>query len=215
MNVILLGAPCAGKGTLAKSLEKQYGIFQLSTGEMFRELVEEKNHYGLRARDEYWGKGNLVPDKETTELVKIMLEKEEYKKGVIFDGFPRTILQAKNLEKLLTNLQVLFLDVSEENLILRAQNRRVCTDCKTTYSLLLDPQKEEAVCDFCSGELIKREDDCLIKDRIEVYKNQTEPLLGFYGEARVWKIDANKSPGEVLLQTQNLLSTNLKTLQNS
>lgn len=205
MNVLLLGAPCAGKGTLAKNLENHYGFSILSTGEMFRRLAEEKNLYGLKARDEYWGKGNLVPDEQTTELVQIMLAKEEYKEGVILDGFPRTIPQAESLEKMISDLQIFFLDVSEENLILRAKNRRICKDCKTVYSLLLDQLKTKDVCDLCSGKIIKRDDDKKIVERIRVYNTQTAPLLEFYG-TNIQRIDANQLPLEVFQQSQSFLT---------
>jgi adenylate kinase len=214
MNILLLGAPDAGKGTLAKSLQSYYSIAPLSTGDMFRQLAEEKNPEGLRARDEYWGRGHLVPDEQTTELVRIMLAKEVYKSGVILDGYPRTIPQAKSLEEMISDLKILHLDASEENLILRAKNRRVCKDCKTIYSLLLTQPKVENTCDSCSGVLIKRQDDEKIGERIEVYKKQTFPLLEFYGEGRVKRINADKSPEEVFSQAISYLSKNLKTVQN-
>jgi adenylate kinase len=204
MNLILLGAPNSGKGSLAKDLCSILSISQLSTGEMFRRLVRENNPEGIRARDEYWGRGNLVPDEQTIKLVELMLQKEEYKKGAIFDGFPRTIPQAERLDKLISDYSVLSLEASREILIERSKNRRFCEFCQRGYNLISIPPKVEGKCDVCPGSLIQRQDDLFIEERLVVYERQTKPLLEYY-KSKLFILDANKSMKEVTQQALSYL----------
>lgn len=194
-----MGAPNAGKGTLAQGLQIHFGIPHLSMGDVFKQLAKENNPEGIRARDEYWGKGNLVPDAKTTQLLRIILAKDDYRNGVILDGYPRTIYQAEQTENIFPNYEVLWLEADRNVLIERARNRRVCESCKRVYNLVSVRPKLEDKCDACSGRLIQREDDLLTEHRLEVYEKQTKPIFDYY-KNKLKIIDANKSPREILSQ---------------
>lgn len=186
MRLILLGPPGAGKGTQAANIVKEYSIPHISTGDIFRKNIKEGTDLGIKAK-EYMDKGLLVPDELVVAIVKDRLTEDDCKKGFLLDGFPRTINQADALDKELTDLgykldKVINIDVDKEELIERAVGRRVCKDCGATYHIKFNAPKVENTCDVCGGELIQRKDDTLetVSKRIEVYLEQTQPLIDYY-----------------------------------
>ena len=186
MIIIMLGAPGTGKGTVASLLAKELGIPQVSTGDIFRKNIKEKTELGKLA-ESYISKGNLVPDDVTIDLVKNRLKESDAKEGVILDGFPRTVRQAEELDKILQNNQsevdiVIKLVTPEEEIVERIENRRVCPECKAVYNLKLNPPSQEGICDKCGHELVQRKDDNVdtIKSRIKTYIDVTSPLIEYY-----------------------------------
>ena len=183
MIIIMLGAPGTGKGTVASLLAKELGIPQVSTGDIFRKNIKEKTELGKLA-ESYISKGNLVPDDVTIDLVKNRLKESDAKEGVILDGFPRTVRQAEELDKILQNNQsevdiVINLVTPEEEIVERIENRRVCPECKAVYNLKLNPPSQEGICNKCGHELVQRKDDNVdtIKSRIKTYIDVTSPLI--------------------------------------
>ena len=186
MIIIMLGAPGTGKGTVASLLAKELGIPQVSTGDIFRKNIKEKTELGKLA-ESYISKGNLVPDDVTIDLVKSRLKESDAKEGVILDGFPRTVRQAEELDKILQNNQsevdiVINLVTPEEEIVERIENRRVCPECKAVYNLKLNPPSQECICDKSGHELVQRKDDNVdtIKSRIKTYIDVTSPLIEYY-----------------------------------
>lgn len=189
MIIIMLGAQGTGKGTVAGILSKKNGWIQLSTGDIFRENISKGTELGIEA-DKYISKGCLVPDEITISMVENRLKELENEKGIILDGFPRTIEQAKKLDEILANKGqkvdwVINLETPRDEIIERMLDRRVCPKCKATFNLKLHPSKVAGICDNCGSELIIREDDSnedAIKKRLEIYETQTKPLIDFYNE---------------------------------
>ena len=188
MVIIMLGAPGTGKGTIAGILKESLGIPQVSTGDIFRKHIQEKTELGKLA-ESYISKGELVPDNVTIGLVENRLEDDDVQAGIILDGFPRTVKQAEELDKLLEKKGkkvdlVINLTTPEEEIIERIVNRRICSnpDCKTVYNLVLNPPKQEGICDKCGAELIQRKDDNeeTVKARFNSYIEQTSPLVEYY-----------------------------------
>lgn len=188
MNIIMLGAPGTGKGTIASILTEKLGIPQVSTGDIFRKHIKEGTELGKMA-ESYISKGALVPDDVTIGLVENRLEEKDVENGIILDGFPRTVKQAEELDKLLEKKgkkvdMVINLTTPEEEIIERIVNRRVCSnqECKTVYNLILNPPKQEGKCDVCGHELVQRKDDTIetVKSRLDNYLKQTEPLVEYY-----------------------------------
>ena len=188
MIFIMLAAPGTGKGTVASILQERLGIKQVSTGDIFRKNIQEGTKLGEIA-DSYISKGNLVPDDITIGIVKNRLEEDDVQNGIILDGFPRTVVQAEELDKILAQKGkkvdlVVNLTTPEEEIIERIVNRRVCSnpECKTVYNLQLNPPKVEGICDKCGSELIQRKDDNeeTVKLRIKNYIEQTSPLVQYY-----------------------------------
>lgn len=189
LRAVLLGPPGAGKGTQAVRLVEKYEIPHISTGDIFRKNIKEGTELGKKAQ-EYMNAGALVPDELVVDLVKDRLQQDDCKNGFLLDGFPRTIFQAEKLDEFLSesNLKmdiVINLKVEKEALIKRLTGRRVCKDCGASYHIINIPPKEEGVCDICGGELIQRKDDNIetVENRINVYEEQTAPLIGYYKEA--------------------------------
>lgn len=200
MNMILLGPPGTGKGTQAERLSKKLNIPHISTGEMFRQLAAEGNPLGVEARDKYWGKGNLVPDGITIKLVEERLSKGDCKKGYILDGFPRTLPQAKALDKITSIDNVIEIQSSDEAIIKRLTSRRQCTDCKKIYGIDVPP-KQEGTCDVCKGKLVQRDDDReeVIKERLQVYQKQTLPLISHYSkQGKLTAVDGEQPIQKIL-----------------
>lgn len=189
MIIIMLGAQGTGKGTVAGILNKEKGWIQLSTGDIFRENISKGTELGVEA-NKYISKGCLVPDEITISMVENRLEELKDEEGIILDGFPRNIDQAKKLDEILAAKGqkvdwVMNLETPRDEIIERMMNRRVCSKCKATYNLKLHPSKVEGICDVCGGELIIRADDSdenAIKQRLEIYDTQTQPLVDFYKE---------------------------------
>lgn len=186
MNLILFGAPGAGKGTQAKKLVEKYHLKHISTGELFREEISKKTPLGNLANS-YIAKGNLVPDEITVEIVKNCLAQEDNKNGFILDGFPRTLPQAECLDQICLNLNinidyVIDIEVKGEELISRLSGRRVCKNCEASYHILLNKPKVENICDKCGGELYIRKDDDKesVIVRLNNYYRQTTPLKEHY-----------------------------------
>jgi adenylate kinase len=207
MNLIFLGAPGAGKGTLATLLSKDYGIPQISTGDLFRAAVKEGSELGKQVQG-IMEKGELVPDSLTVELVKERLAKPDAGDGYILDGFPRTIAQADALGEFQKIDAVINFAISDELVIRRLSGRRVCRSCGAIYHVDNMPPKVEGKCDRCGGELYIRDDDKIdsIKNRLRVYQKQTEPLIAYYRDkGRLREIDSSKSPENSLEQIKNLL----------
>lgn len=189
LRAVLLGPPGAGKGTQAVRLVEKYEIPHISTGDIFRTNIKEGTELGKKAQ-EYMNAGALVPDELVVDLVKDRLQQDDCKNGFLLDGFPRTIFQAEKLDEFLSesNLKmdiVINLKVEKEALIKRLTGRRVCKDCGASYHIVNIPPKKEGVCDICGGELIQRKDDNIetVENRINVYEEQTAPLIGYYKEA--------------------------------
>lgn len=189
LRAVLLGPPGAGKGTQAVRLVEKYEIPHISTGDIFRKNIKEGTELGKKAQ-KYMNAGALVPDELVVDLVKDRLQQDDCKNGFLLDGFPRTIFQAEKLDEFLSesNLKmdiVINLKVEKEALIKRLTGRRVCKDCGASYHIVNIPPKKEGVCDICGGELIQRKDDNIetVENRINVYEEQTAPLIGYYKEA--------------------------------
>lgn len=207
MNLIFLGAPGAGKGTLANLLSKEYNIPQISTGDLFRAAVKEGSELGKQVQG-IMEKGELVPDSLTVELVKERLAKPDAGDGYILDGFPRTIAQADALGGFQQIDAVINFAISDELVIRRLSGRRVCRSCGAIYHVDNMPPKVEGKCDRCGGELYIRDDDKIdsIKNRLRVYKEQTEPLIAYYRDKGLLQdIDSSKSPDNSLKQIKSLL----------
>lgn len=189
MYIVMLGAQGTGKGTVAGLISEKTNFPQISTGDIFRKNISEKTELGVEA-DKYISKGNLVPDEITVPMVKNRLAEDDAKNGAILDGFPRTIAQAEKLDKMLAESGekvdlVINLVTPKEEIIDRMLTRRVCTnqDCKATYNTKLHPPKVEGICDKCGAPLKQRADDSdpeAIKRRLEIYEEQTSPLVDYY-----------------------------------
>lgn len=186
MNLILFGAPGAGKGTQAVELAKRFNLIHISTGEIFREAIAEHSEMGEIANS-YISKGNLVPDDITVKIVKERLAQEDCKNGFILDGFPRTLPQAECLDQICLELNisidhVIDIEVNEDELIRRLSGRRVCKSCGASYHIDFNPSKVENVCDKCNGELYTRKDDEKesVAVRLKTYKSSTMPLINYY-----------------------------------
>ncbi len=193
MKLILIGPPGVGKGTQAKFLVEKYMIPQISTGDMLRVNVRENTQLGLEAQ-KFMNAGNLVPDTVILGMMKMRLQDDDCNNGYILDGFPRTIPQAEGLDKLLSEMEenldvVLVINVANEEVIKRLSSRRSCKSCGTVYNLMFDPPKKEGVCNQCNGELYQRDDDKpeTISQRLEIYSQQTKPLVEFYSKQNLIK----------------------------
>lgn len=193
MKIVMLGAPGAGKGTQAKKISEKYSIPHISTGDIFRANIKENTELGQKAKT-YMDKGLLVPDELVVDLVVDRLSQDDAKKGYVLDGFPRTIPQAKALDEALEKIgekldYAINVDVPDENIVRRMSGRRACVSCGGTYHIKYNPTKTEGVCDACGGELVLRDDDKpeTVKKRLDVYHEQTQPLIDYYKESGVLK----------------------------
>lgn len=189
MKLILLGPPGAGKGTQAKMLMDRFGIPQISTGDILRAAVKEGTPMGVKAKS-FMDAGGLVPDEVVVGIVRERLQKSDCHQGFILDGFPRTVPQANalqaNLSELGKNLDaVVSLDVDVEALVERLTGRRTCRNCGRGYHIKFDPPVVSGKCDACGGELLQRDDDqeSTIRHRLDVYNEQTSPLVDYYRQA--------------------------------
>ncbi len=182
MNLILLGAPGAGKGTQAEKIVEKFGIPAISTGNILRAALKEGTEMGLKAKT-YMEAGQLVPDDVVIGIIKDRLKQKDCENGFILDGFPRTIPQAQALEDAgIVIDKVLDIEVPDEKITARMSGRRVCAKCANSYHMLYKQPKVEGVCDACGGELVQRKDDApeTVQARLKEYHEMTEPLKDFY-----------------------------------
>ena len=184
MNLILLGAPGAGKGTQAEVISAKYGIPQISTGNILREAVKNGTECGLKAKS-FMESGALVPDEVVIGILKDRIAEDDCKNGFILDGFPRTVPQAEALENMgVTIDKVLSIDVEDEAIQARISGRRVCEKCGASYHIQYNPTKVDGICDKCGGNAVQRKDDApeTVIERLKTYHVQTAPLADFYAE---------------------------------
>ena len=193
MKIIMLGAPGAGKGTQADKICAKYNIPHISTGDIFRANIKNNTELGQKAKS-YMDQGLLVPDELVVDLVVDRVKAEDCQNGYVLDGFPRTIPQAEVLDKALTELgdkidYAINVDVPDENIVKRMGGRRACLACGATYHIEHIPPKTEGICDRCGQELILRDDDKAetVMNRLQVYHDQTQPLIDFYNAKGVLK----------------------------
>ena len=192
-NFIFLGPPGAGKGSLAVKVAADYKIPHISTGDIFRANIKAQTPLGVKVKA-IIDSGSLVSDELTFELVKDRLAQDDCKNGYILDGFPRTIPQAEMLEGLVSDVKVVNFEIKDEIVIKRLSTRRVCKACGANYNVLTLKPKVEGICDKCGGELYQRDDDKQesIIHRMDVYREQTEPLINFYKEkGKITDLDAS------------------------
>ncbi len=212
MRLVIMGPPGAGKGTQSALISSKYGIPHVSTGDMFREILKRSDGLANRIR-KYVESGELVPDELVVEMVRDRICRPDCERGFILDGFPRTVAQAEALDRMLESAgkelnAVLYLRVSEEAVVRRLSRRRVCESCGAIYHLDYNPPKRPGVCDRCGGRLIQRDDDReeVIRERLRVYHEQTEPLIKYYGERGLLvEIDGCKEIHQVWEDVQRVL----------
>ena len=212
MKILITGRPGAGKGTQAANIVSYYNIPHISTGDMFREAMKNQTELGLLAKS-YMDKGELVPDEVTIGIVKERLQQKDCETGFLLDGFPRTIAQAEALDGILNSLNwkldcVLNVEVKKEILIERIVGRRVCKNCGATYHIKFNKQKVEGICDVCGNPLMQRKDDTLetASNRLDVYDNQTAPLLAYYKEKGLLKeVNGDQKLDDVFEDIKNVL----------
>lgn len=184
MKLILLGAPGAGKGTQAEIICDNYNIPALSTGNILREAVMNETQTGLKAKS-YMDAGTLVPDDVIIDVIRERMSQPDCVNGFILDGVPRTVAQAQALERMGVDIDIVInLEVADNDIVRRLSGRRVCEKCGASYHTVYKPPAKAEVCDRCAGRLIIRKDDepSTILSRLEIYHEQTEPLIGFYRE---------------------------------
>lgn len=182
MNLILLGAPGAGKGTQAEVICDHLSIPAISTGNIIREALRNETELGKKAK-KFIDEGALVPDEVVIGIIQERLKEDDCKNGFILDGFPRTVPQAEALDKMGVNIdKVIDIEVADEKICARLSGRRVCKTCSASYHTLYKPSKDGETCDKCGGELVCRKDDHpdTVLERLKVYHEQTEPLISFY-----------------------------------
>jgi adenylate kinase len=187
MKIIMLGAPGAGKGTQAKMIAEKYGIPHISTGDIFRANIKNGTELGKKAKS-YMDQGLLVPDELVVDLVVDRVQQDDCTEGYILDGFPRTIPQAEALDAALGEDKIDYamdIEVPDENIITRMSGRRACVGCGATYHIVYNPTKADGICDACGEQLILRDDDKpeTVQKRLDVYHEQTQPLIDYYKAA--------------------------------
>ncbi len=205
MNLVLLGPPGAGKGTLAARLVEAFGFVHLSTGDILREEVKKGSELGKLAQG-YMERGELVPDEVILGMVRERVDGKS--DGFLFDGFPRTIAQAEGLEEILPVHLAIYLELPEEEVVRRLSARRVCKQCGANYNLITQPPKVPGVCDRCGGELYQRPDDNeeVIRNRFRVYTEQSAPLIDYYERKGILvRVDASLPPEEVFRRVAEAL----------
>ena len=212
MRIIMLGAPGAGKGTQAKKIAEKYGIPHISTGDIFRANIKNGTELGKKAKT-YMDQGLLVPDELTCDLVVDRIQQPDAKNGYVLDGFPRTIPQAESLTKALSAQGesidfAVNVDVPDDNIVSRMAGRRACLACGATYHVEFNPPKKEGVCDVCGQELVLRDDDKpeTVQKRLDVYHEQTQPLIEYYKQAGVLaEVDGTQNMDDVFSSIVDIL----------
>ncbi len=201
MNLVFLGPPGAGKGTQAKKLSGDLGLVHISTGDILRDAVSKGTPLGRKAK-EYIDRGDLVPDDLMIALIEEVLPPGG---GVIFDGFPRTIPQAQALDELLERKRmaidgVILFELDDEEIVRRLTGRRTCPSCGAVYHLIYNPPKKDEICDHCGAKLTQRDDDReeVVRKRLQVYRDQTAPLIDYYAEKnKLIRLDAGRPIEEI------------------
>ncbi|MBC5661186.1 adenylate kinase [Anaerosacchariphilus sp. NSJ-68] len=204
MKIIMLGAPGAGKGTQAKKIADKYQIPHISTGDIFRANIKEGTELGKKAKS-YMDQGQLVPDELTLELIMDRFQNPDCENGYVLDGFPRTIPQAEALTEALAKKgetidYAINVEVPDENIINRMGGRRACLACGSTYHIVYAPTRVEGICDRCGEKLVLRDDDKpeTVKNRLNVYHNQTQPLIDYYTkQGKLAEVDGTQSMEDV------------------
>ncbi|ELC8417036.1 adenylate kinase [Clostridium perfringens] len=204
MKIVLLGPPGAGKGTQAKSISNRYSIPHISTGDIFRKNISENTPLGIEAKS-YMDNGQLVPDEVTINMVKDRLQQDDCKNGYLLDGFPRTVHQAEALDNFLTEREesidtALLIEVPKEFILERMTGRRVCPSCGASYHIKFNPPTNDGKCDLCGSDVIQRKDDTeeTVKERLDVYEDQTQPLIDFYkNKKQLSVVDGTQAINEV------------------
>lgn len=210
MNVVLLGPPGAGKGTLAAAIKEKFGILHLSTGDLLRAEMKSGSPLGREMKG-YVERGELVPDEVVTKMIAGQLAAEDMSKGVLFDGYPRTVQQAQDLDDILKGLNAAIdaavcMEVETAVIIKRLTGRRICRQCGAVYHVVNIPSKKEGICDVCGGELYQRPDDNeeTISNRMDVYVKSTAPIIDYYDrQGKLQKVDAGQDVKDVLCFFEN------------
>ena len=212
MKIVMLGAPGAGKGTQARMISEEFGIPQISTGDIFRANIRNQTELGKKAKA-YMDQGLLVPDELTLDLVVDRLAQDDCSNGYILDGFPRTIPQAEALTFALKSQKMkidfaIDVEVPDENIVQRMSGRRACPGCGATYHIKYNPPVQEGICDECGAELIQRDDDKAetVQKRLDVYHAKTQPLIAYYKEQGcMYSVDGTRTMEEVFSDIQEIL----------
>ena len=204
LNVVIFGAPGSGKGTQSEKIVEKYGINHISTGDVLRAEMKNGTELGKTAKG-YIDQGQLIPDELMIDILASVFDSFKDSKGVIFDGFPRTIPQAKALDDALTKIgekmdYAIDVDVPDENIVNRMGGRRACLNCGATYHIVFNPTKVEGKCDACGADTVLRDDDKpeTVQKRLAVYHEQTQPLIEYYDKQGILKsVDGTKPMDEV------------------
>ena len=208
LRIVFIGAPGAGKGTYAQYFREKYCIPHISTGDIFREEIAKGTELGKLAK-QYIDKGLLVPDEIVIEIVKKRLSQPDVERGFILDGFPRTLNQAKALDKITKIDAVIYLNVSEEVAVQRLSGRRICPVCGRVYNIYYEPKpKEDEKCDYDGAKLIMRDDDKpeIVRNRYRVFHETFQPIIDYYREKGLLiEIDSNRSIKEVVPELEKIL----------
>lgn len=212
MRIVLLGAPGAGKGTLAKKISEKFGISHVSTGDILRSELKDNTEFGIKA-NEYVKEGRLVPDELIIEIVRNKIEKEGLESEFLMDGFPRTLVQAQKFDEMLAGIgisldKVINIYVGQDELVKRLTSRRVCHECSGICSINNFNSEDEAKCPACGGSLYKRKDDDreVIRERLKVYEEQTKPLIDYYNSSGLLvDISGSGSENEIFERVLTLL----------
>lgn len=212
-NMLIMGAPGAGKGTQAENIVKFYAVPHISTGDMFRAAIANKTELGVLAKS-YIDQGKLVPDEVTVGIVKDRLNEADCKNGFLLDGFPRTLNQAEKFADILKELNicidlVINIDVNQDKLVNRIVGRRICPKCGRTYHVVYNKPAVEGICDDCKSELIQRKDDTVetVATRLEVYNKQTEPLINYYKDIVV-NVNGDQDVDKVFAEVKKAIGDN-------
>ncbi len=217
MHIIMLGAPGAGKGTQADILSQDMNLAHIASGDLFRQAVEEKTELGLLAKS-YMDKGELVPDEVTIKMILDRINQSDCSSGCVFDGFPRTLHQAKTLDEALSEQgktidKVIYIEVPNEELVKRLSGRRLCRACQMPYHIVNSPPKAPGKCDKCGGELYQRSDDReeTVKERLNIFFAQTVPILDFYQkQSKLIRVNGNLGIQGVAREITSALKAGIK-----
>lgn len=212
MKIIMLGAPGAGKGTQAKQIADKYHIPHISTGDIFRANIKNGTELGTKAKT-FMDQGLLVPDELVVELVADRIIKDDCANGFVLDGFPRTIPQAESLDAALDKMNqkmdyAIDVDVPDENIVNRMSGRRACINCGATYHIVSIPTKAEGICDRCGSNVVLRDDDQpeTVQKRLNVYHEQTQPLIDYYKKQNILKsVDGTQPMDKVFASIETIL----------